>query len=232
MLQKLDIKLSAQDILKNLPKFNTEHKDEEVFMCKTWMNDPTGDFFYDPWKLKSEWQTKELVQLFNTLGPVGEARIIVMKPGFTYLAHSDIDDRYHVTLQGEHSYLIDLVNTKMYPTVTDNCCYLMDTAHIHTAVNFGYLDRIQLVIRKLLERGQITNRTHVKIKAENPPYNSRYLFDNSFSVWLNKANKKKILDNFVTISQEEVSLDLEREYLQELKNISNNCGFAVQITHD
>jgi len=125
-----------------------------------------------------------------------------------------------------------LVNTKMYPTLTDNCCYLMDTAHIHTAVNFGYLDRIQLVIRKLLERGQIRNRAHVKIKAENPPYNSRYLFDNSFSVWLNKANKKKILDNFVTISQEEVSLDLEREYLEELKNISNHCGFAVQITHD
>jgi hypothetical protein len=36
----------------------------------------------------------------------------------------------------------------------------------------------------------------------------------------------------VTISQEEVSLDLEREYLEELKNISNHCGFAVQITHD
>jgi len=232
MLQKLDIKLSAQDILKNLPKFNTEHKDKETFMCKTCMNDPTGDFFYDPWKLKSEWQTKELVQLFNTLGPVGEARIIVMKPGFTYLAHSDIDDRYHVTLQGEHSYLIDLVNTKMYPTLTDNCCYLMDTTHIHTAVNFGYLDRIQLVIRKLLNRGQLQNPTHVKIKAIDAPYNLRYLFDQTFSIWLNKANKEKIIDNFKAITDEEINLDLEREYLKELKNISNNCGFAVQITHD
>lgn len=231
MLQKIDIKFSSDDILKALTNIHLS-EDSEDFMHKIEINAPSGNWFYDPWHLKTEFQNTNLISLFDQLGPVGQARIVMIKPGCNYTAHADIDDRYHINLQGEHSYLIDLDNTKMYPTLVDNCCYLMDTSRIHTAVNFGYLDRIQLVIRKLLDRNQLQNPTHVKIKAIDAPYNLRYLFDQTFSIWLNKANKKKIIDNFKPITDKEIDLDLEREYLEELKNVSLNCGFKVEINHD
>lgn len=230
MLQKLDTKFSAKTILENLPNFSTEI-DSEDFMQKTFINEPTGDFFYDPWQLKNEFKKEPIVNLFNQLGPVGQARIIVIKPGYNYPAHADIDDRYHVTLQGEHSYLIDLDNFKMYPTLVDDCCYLMDTARVHTAANFGYMDRIQLVIRKLLHNVQLKDPVNVKLKLIDPPYNWRYLFDQTVSVWLNLTNKKNLIKNFKQISEYEINFVLEKICVNELETILKKVKFEYKIIY-
>lgn len=231
MLQKIDIKFSSADILKAITNCKFD-EDPEDLMQKIEINSPSGNWFYDPWHLKPKFQHANLISFFEQLGPVGQARLVMIKPGCNYTAHADIDDRYHVNLQGEHSYLIDLAHGKMYPTLVDNCCYLMDTSRIHTAVNFGYLDRIQLVVRRLLNKSQLKNPIQIKIRAIDSPYNLRYLFDQTFSIWLNKANKAKIINNFKAITDEEIHLDLEKEYLTELNNISDNCGFKVRIDHD
>jgi hypothetical protein len=163
---------------------------------------------------------------------VGEARIIVLKPGDGYPAHADIDDRYHITLQGEHSYLIDLDNAKMYPTLVDDCCYLMDTARVHTAANFGYVDRIQLVIRKLLHNVQLKDPVNVKAKLIDPPYNVRFIFDQTVSVWLNLANKKNVIKSFKQTSEYEISFDLEKTCVNELETILKKSKLEYKITYD
>ena len=198
-------------------------------MGKWDINEPTGNFFYDPWRLKKQYWDTSIIELFDQLGPVGQAKVIIIKPGQNYLGHGDIEDRYHITLQGEESYLIDLEDFKMYPTVADNICYHMDTSRIHTAANFGYKDRIQLVIRKLLTRHKLKDPVLIKIRPVDKPHNLRYLFDKHFLIWLNKANKKGIINDVKSTLEHEIDFELERDYVKELQKIVDNCGFKVNL---
>jgi hypothetical protein len=223
MLDQINIHYSATEIFKSLPILQ---------LPKTQLNEPTGDFFYDAWQLKDEFKKPAIVDLFAQLGSVGEARIIVLEPGNSYCAHADIDDRYHLTLQGEHSYLYDLKNLKMYPTEVDNKVYLMDAGRIHSAANLGYKSRIQLVVRKLLNKVELKNLCVVKIAVDNPIYNLRYLFDHSFSIVLNKLNKQGCMNKFKKISETEISFEIERAYLPQVNKLIDSCGFDVKVNYD
>jgi hypothetical protein len=223
MLDQINITCSAKEIFNSLPILD---------LPKTQLNEPTGDFFYDAWQLKTEFKKQPIVDLFARLGSVGEARIIVLEPGESYCAHADIDDRYHLTLQGEHSYLYDLQNLKMYPTEVDNAMYVMDAGRIHSAANLGYKSRIQLVIRKLLNKVELKDPCVVNVKVKNPPYNLRYLFDHSFSIVLNKLNKQGCINKFKKISETEINFEIERTHLLQLDKLVNVCGFEVEIKHD
>ena len=60
-------------------------KDHDVFT----INEPTGDFFYDQWKIKNELQGTIWEELYNSL-PVhnkGEARIIKLAGNESYFSH-------------------------------------------------------------------------------------------------------------------------------------------------
>jgi hypothetical protein len=164
---------------------------------KNTLNEPTGNFFYDPWEIKPEYKGTVWERLLKTL-PVdqGEARVIVMSPGTTYMSHADIDDRYHLSLTGEQSYLIDLDNTKMHLLEQDGYWYEMDAGRLHVASNFGSCDRVQLVVRKLLVSTTMPNLVKVKITPTKETYDLRYKFDNIISPWLNRANKNKSLKDF------------------------------------
>ena len=223
MLDQINIHYSATEIFKSLPILQ---------LPKTQLNEPTGDFFYDAWQLKDEFKKPAIVDLFAQLGSVGEARIIVLEPGNSYCAHADIDDRYHLTLQGEHSYLYDLKNLKTYPTEVDNKVYLMDAGRIHSAANLGYKSRIQLVVRKLLNKVELKNLCVVKIAVDNPIYNLRYLFDHSFSIVLNKLNKQGCMNKFKKISETEISFEIERAYLPQVNKLIDSCGFDVKVNYD
>jgi len=223
MLDQINITCSAKEIFNSLPILD---------LPKTQLNEPTGDFFYDAWQLKTEFKKQPIVDLFTQLGSVGEARIIVLEPGESYCAHADIDDRYHLTLQGEHSYLYDLKNLKMYPTEVDNTVYLMDAGRIHSAANLGYKSRVQLVIRKLLNKVELRDPCAVNITVSNLLYNLRYLFDNSFSVVLNRLNKQGCMNKFKKISETEISFEIERTHLPQVNKLVNICGFEVRISHD
>lgn len=223
MLDQINIHCSAKEILNSLPILK---------LPKTQLNTPAGDFFYDAWQLKEEFKKSAIVDLFAQLGSVGEARIIVLEPGESYCAHADIDDRYHLTLQAEHSYLYDLKNFKMHSTEVDNKVYLMDAGRIHSAANLGYKSRMQLVIRKLLNQVTLKNPCKVKIIVNSPPYNLRYLFDNSFSIVLNKLNKQGCMNKFKKISETEITFEIEHTHLPQIMKLKNSCGFNVEIQHE
>lgn len=164
---------------------------------KMTLNCPTGDFFYEPWTIKKEFRGTVWEEILNTLNvPFGEARLISLKYGNNYQRHADIDDRYHLSIQGNQSYLIDLDNREMHQTVVDGCWYEMDAGRLHSAANFGETVRVQLVIRKLLIRNNLNNFKNIKIICINEEL-ARYNFDNSISPWLNKNNKKGLITDFV-----------------------------------
>jgi hypothetical protein len=79
------------------------------------INQPTGDFFYDDWELKSEYKDTAIEHIYSSLPKrKGEARIISLSGGEAYSSHADIDDRYHLNLSGDRSFLIDLDNRTMH----------------------------------------------------------------------------------------------------------------------
>jgi hypothetical protein len=183
------------------------------------INQPTGDFFYDPWIIKPELKGTVWETILNSL-PVeqGEARVIVLKPGTSYYCHADADDRWHLNLQSEYGYLLDLDNSTMHQLRTDGIWYDMDAGRKHSAANFGNVDRIQLVVRHLLDKNVLVKPVDVKIVVKINTPDFRYQFDSTISPWLNRANKQGIINNFKFVDGE-VSFSIEQDCVASLKQI-------------
>jgi len=170
----------------------------ESWTGKTTINKPTGNFFYDPWELNDEYKDTVWQTLYDSLPlPKGEARLIVLGPGQCYQSHADIDDRYHLNILGNESFLIDLDCGQMHRLEQDGIWYDMDAGRKHTAANFGRIFRIQLVVRKLLNKNKLFNPVVIRLSPniKNEDY-ARYIFDNTLSSWLNLANKNIVINNF------------------------------------
>jgi hypothetical protein len=184
------------------------------------VNEPTGNFFYDPWTVKEKYKGSVWDQLLSALPlNIGEARIIVLEPGETYMAHADIDDRWHLNIDGTQSYLIDLTDKKMFELTADGIWYAMDAGRLHVASNFGQVLRIQLVVRKLLMRCKLTNTIKVKIEPAYDQHDYRYTFDNIVSPWLNRLNKYGAMNNFKH-QDLAVEFDIAESVLSMLDEIS------------
>lgn len=181
---------------------------------KTDITEPTGDFFYDPWRLKEEFEGTVWEDVWCSL-PIdtGQARVIVMDSPSCYTQHADIDDRYHLNIVSDKDFLIDLENQTMYPLHTDGVWYTMDAGKLHTAITVGETQRVQLVVRHLLKNNNLTDRQKVKITTKGTQ--PRYFFDNFLSPWLNRANKNGIIANFKT-QKETVMFDIEKKSLNDL----------------
>lgn len=187
---------------------------------RTTINQPTGDFFYDPWIIKDEYKGTAWETLYNSL-PVskGEARIIILKSNQCYQIHADIDDRYHLNILGEECYLIDLVREQMFPLEQDGIWYNMDAGFLHTATNFGRRARIQLVVRHLLRKNNLVEPIEVAVSTTiSNADDARFIFDNTVSPWLNEANKLGFINNF-SYSQVGVKFNIEKNKLDSLKHI-------------
>jgi hypothetical protein len=178
------------------------------------LNSPTGNFFYDPWELKKEFKNTVWEKILSTL-PIqfGEARIMVLEHGATYMSHTDIDDRYHLNLKGQYSYLIDIDSQEMFHTLQDSKWYEMDTGRRHVAANFGSYERVQLVVRKLLVNAELKDFKTITIKPTC--VNPRFEFDDIISPWLNKINKQDWMSNF-TVMDDGVRFHLDSSVVNKL----------------
>lgn len=195
---------------------------------RTSINKPTGNFFYDPWVIKDEFKNTVWARILDSIKePVGEARVIILNPRMSYHAHADIDDRFHLNISNEMSYLIDLENNGLHKLETDNTWYYMDAGRLHTASNFGRFDRVQLVVRKNLFRAELSDAVTVTILSNIPTLDdSRFMFDNTVSTWLNRANKRRIIDNF-EYTPTHVKFDIAKACLEELKAVLGN-NFRIE----
>lgn len=187
---------------------------------KTTINQPTGNFFYDPWILKAEFVGTIWETLYNSL-PVnkGEARIIILDPARCYQRHADIDDRYHLNILGEECYLIDLVREQMFPLNQDGIWYNMDAGVLHTATNFGRRARVQLVVRQLLKQNKLTDPVDIALSTTiSNTDDARFIFDNTMSTWFNEANKLGFINGFEH-SAITIKFNIEQDKLESFKRI-------------
>jgi hypothetical protein len=186
----------------------------------TVLNEPRGNFFYDSWQIKDVYKDTLWKQVLDTLSyTIGQARIIKLEPGESYMAHADIDNRWHLNLTGEQSYLIDLDNKVMHECVRDTWWTYMDASRIHAATNYGSIPRLQLVVREpLFKSRQPVDLVAISMEPAYKQHDFRYKFDKIFSPFLNRANQKYKLADF---AHEEFTLSfkLEKELLDEFKQL-------------
>jgi hypothetical protein len=182
------------------------------------INNPTGDFFYDPWEIKQEYRGTVWANLLSYLPrAIGEARVILLDHSKCYQIHSDIDDRYHLNLSGTNACLVDLEYNTLYPLEQDGYWYEMDAGIAHSAVNFGRTVRVQLVVRHLLKNATLKDPVLAKITFDNlTPEHARFIFDSKLSPILNSANKSETMNSFKW-TPTYVSFNMERDMLEYLK---------------
>lgn len=190
--------------------------------CKFVLNEPTGKFFYDPWNIKADFRDTVWARILDIIPEhKGEARLIKLCPGECYPSHADLDDRWHLSITGNHSYVIDLERHVMYKTDTRGNFFEMNAGIRHTAANFGSEDRIQLVIRKLLSIPIIKHPKIISIRLKQIVSERRFIFDDVISPWLNRAHKLGIIDNFKGV-EFEARFTLEESYIEELRQEIND----------
>ena len=184
------------------------------------LNEPTDRFFYDRWRIKEEFVGTAWESLLSMLPTdIGEARLINLKSATCYTTHSDIDDRYHLNLKGAYSYLINLDSQQMFPIVRDRVWYDMSAGVRHTATNFGYDDRVQLVVRKLLNDSVLHNPLSIRLSSNIHDLEmARFIFDDKISPWLNAINKQHLINDF-RLKNNQVLFNLEATALDSLVKI-------------
>jgi hypothetical protein len=187
------------------------------------LNHHDGNFFYGQWCIKDQFKGTAWEHILNTLpNPVGEARIIKLSSGEAYPAHADIDNRWHLNLTGERSFLIDLENRKMFECVHDNHWYYMDAGRIHSAANYGPGDRLQLVVREPLRTFALdVEHVNITITLSTIQESYRYKFDNTISPWLNRTNMKHGIRDF-SWTENTVSFKLIKPLIPELESLITN----------
>jgi len=190
------------------------------YFGKSTLNQPTGNFFTDKWTIKPEFLNSVWDTIMQMLPfPVGEARIISIEPGKCYIKHADIDDRYHLTLQSEDSFLVDLDKNILHPLHVTKVWKLFDAGVRHSAVNFGTKNRIELVVRKLLPKVENKNFCKVIISTEQMNHETaRNKFDNTVSPWLNAKAKQNLLQDF-NFTETQVTFKSSKESIQSLKEL-------------
>ena len=186
----------------------------------TVLNQPTGDFFYDPWQIKDLYKGTLWEQVLDSIPmTIGQARIIKMEPGDSYMAHADIDNRWHLNLTGEQAYLIDLDEKIMYECERDNRWAYMDASRIHAATNYGSVPRLQLVVREPLRKSrQPVDLVSISMEPAYEQHDFRYKFDKIFSPFLNRANWEYKLADFAHTTFS-LKFKLERELLEEFNQL-------------
>jgi hypothetical protein len=115
------------------------------------LNSSTGQFFNDPWKIKSDLIGTPLGNVLESLGDIGQARLLRLESAESYTAHYDPDDRIHLAIiTNPYSFLVNITDNKLYHIPADGRLWHMNTGKLHVASNWGAHPRIHLNIRVLL----------------------------------------------------------------------------------
>ena len=196
------------------------------------LNEPTGDFFYDRWKIKEQFKDTVWEKILNSLsvGAIGEARLINLDIERCYTMHADIDDRWHLSFNYNNSYLIDLETKKMHQPIPGTW-YAMDAGQLHSAVNFGDSTRCQLVVRKLLTKYNLNEPVKIIIQLNSPPPNYRYVLDRHLSPKLNMLCKNKKLSDFKSNTDRHIEFIIEKTSIPELDAAINLTDVGIKITY-
>lgn len=220
MLTKLGVKFPIEPIVKQVQSLNFEKR--------LALNETSGPLFSGPYTVKSEFIGTPLGDVLQSLGNIGEARLLKLSSAETYTAHSDPDDRIHLAIiTNEHSYLQDLTDKKIYHLPADGEVWLMDTSKVHVAANFGGRDRIHLNIRVLLPEFKSPG---VSISFAGGDYDWKQELHIGFMSYINQSIKSGLITGIEKVSDRELKLNFtDNEVLETIIQSATSKGFMASI---
>lgn len=144
MLIKTNLHFNINPIIKQVTELSWDSRSIQL-------NETTGHLLNGIYVVKPEFIGTPLGDVLTALGDIGEARLLKIASGETYTAHTDPDDRFHLSIiSNEFCYLANLEEDTLHHLPVDGYVWEMDTSIKHSAINLGGLPRIQLNIRKRL----------------------------------------------------------------------------------
>ena len=199
----------------------------------------TDDFYYGERHLLPQYKNTELERLWNTLDRPGECQVMVMDSGRCYRSHCDVDNRWQFALSAGESYLIDTENQHLWPTQMDGCLYYLNTTYVHSAANFSFSPRFQIVIRQRLQRNELYNPIpvwmhHASQDVTHKNY-SRYRWDQLVQSWLNcNINQTRTVDHLqgdISSATSDIAImfDVEASKLSEVLTLAQDAQCDVKI---
>lgn len=198
--------------------FNLEQIQKQVsalphFDKSLLLNDCRGKFLNGPYELKNEFKGTPIGDVIESIENPGEARLLKLKPGETYTAHTDPDDRYHIAVfTNEYSYIIDFNSNLMHHLPSDGKLWKMDTSIPHVASNFGSRDRIHLVIRETLPSCKDNGYL---LSGHGNDFDWKYEYYMETMGFFNKAIKDKHVIGFEKVNDREILINTDDiEYIR------------------
>ncbi len=194
------------------------------------LNKPRGSYFGDPWETLDEFKDTALGYVLESIGPIGEARLLKLSSAETYTAHGDPDDRYHLAIvTNPYSYLIDLDTGFMHHLPVDGKLWRMDTSKIHVAANFGGRDRIHLNIRLLLPKFD-SSKPNVRVIIDGGEFDWKQESYIEIMPALNKLIKSGYVTGFDRINDREIQLNVvDKILIEPILDKLRSKGFAVNV---
>lgn len=223
MLRKLPLKFPIQPIIDQVNALEPFKRLE--------LNNPTGEFFSDPWATKEEFVNTPIGEVLSKLGNIGQARLLALESGESYTAHCDPDDRIHLAIvTNPYSYLVDISFNNLHHLNADGHVWHMDTGRIHVAANWGPRTRIHLNVRVLLPKYS-SERKGLRIKVLEGDYDWKQLAYMPMMGAVNKYVKNGYITGFKGISEKEILININYpDVLNTAFTLIRNAGVTLEVT--
>ncbi len=195
---------------------------------RSYLNSTDGNLLSGKYQIKEELKDTPLGNLLESLGDIGEARLLKLESGETYTAHTDPDDRLHLVIEtNPYCYIINLDNQQMHHFPVDGKLILMDTSVTHVAVNFGGRPRIHLNIRIKLPKFQLPG---YRIKVLGGDYDWKQELYIKMMGFLNQSIKQGTVQGIEKVNERELLLNCDQSVLDFIKADVESKGFDIEIT--
>ena len=192
------------------------------------LNETPGNLLNGPYVVKPEFKGTPLGDLLDSLDNPGEARLLKLDSGETYTAHTDPDDRLHLSIiSNEFCYLANLEDSTLHRLPIDGYLWNMDTGIRHSAMNLGGVPRIHLNIRKLLPRFVAPG---YKLTAQVSGFTWKQDLYLDTMGYVNHKIKQGEITGFSKVDDKTILLNCKSETLNFLINNANLNGFEFVVT--
>ena len=192
------------------------------------LNETTGNLLTGKYTIKPEFLNTPLGDVLESLGDIGEARLLKLESEEVYTAHTDPDDRFHLIISTTpYAYIVDCENDVLFHLPANGYVYYMDTSIMHSAVNLGGTERIHLNVRvRLPEISYPCHELTFKIKDEAEWKQKLY---NSMMGYINKQVKIGIVTGIEKVDERSIKLNAHVKVIDDIVQAVKSIGYDVGV---
>ncbi|CAB4126066.1 Aspartyl/asparaginy/proline hydroxylase [uncultured Caudovirales phage] len=222
MLKRTDLHFDIDPIIEQVLSLNLTGK-------SLLLNETNGNLLNGPYTVKSEFVNTPIGNLLLKLGDIGEARLLKLESSETYTAHTDPDDRLHLSIiSNPHCYLINLEDNTLHNLPIDGYIWNMDTSIMHSAINLGGTQRIHLNVRVRLPEC-VEPKTQLTFEGGDVDWKQSLYMD--VMGYINKKIKSGDITGFEKVNDRSVFINYADESIIDyIVSTVSKKGFTVQIS--